>query len=288
MANGLHLSRADMWMAASNVMQLGGYYMIKNAVGSRDRAQLMTALFVAAPLFFGGVIISSLANHQMLPREASLLRKVISCPLSIPIFVIAHKYGLEFFGKIKDVSNFYTVAQNTLPKLANCARNLTTRPIRALTYGAVHAFNLGIEVLSVGKSFGLFGKSQDSSSEPEGEPKQTPSGASKPQTEQPGTPNFEKQDDISRLTDPGLNPKRFEDAQKMLQLPNQEVDPQICRQHSYSYIRETCDNICATIKRTWREIFLRVHPDKNPSPLATAASQNLNNAKETLMSAYSC
>jgi hypothetical protein len=292
MANDLSLSKSDMWMAASNAMQLGSYYVLKNAVESGDRDQFMPALAVAVPLVIGGGMINSLANWWMLPRDASLLRKIISFPF--PANVTVNGHGLGFFGKIKEVSNLYTVAQNTLPKLANCARNLTTRPIRALSYGAVHAFNLGSEVLSVGSSFGLFGKSQDSSSEQtESEPKQNPSGSSKPraekpQTEQPRTSNFEKQDDISRLTDPRLNPKSFKDAQKMFQLPNQKVDPQTCRQHGYSYIRETCDSICSTVKKAWKEIFLRVHPDKNPSPLATAASQNLNTAKETLTSAYNC
>jgi curved DNA-binding protein CbpA len=287
MANDLSLSGSDMWMAASNAMQLGSYYVLKKAVESGDRDQHLPALVVAVPLLIGGGIINSLANWWMLPRDASLLRKIISFPFPATLNIKGH--GLGFFGKIKEVSNLYTVAQNTLPKLANCARNLTTRPIRALSYGAVHAFNLGSEVFSVGTSFGLFGKSQDSSSkQPESEPKQNPSGSSKPQTEQPRTSNFEKQDDISRFTDPRLNPKSLKDAQKMFQLPNQKVDPQACRQYGYSYIRETCDSICSTIKKTWKEISLGVHPDKNPSPLATEASQNLNIAKETLASAYNC
>lgn len=288
MANELNLSKSDMWMAASNAMQLGGYYVVKNILESGDREKFIPALAVGLPLIVAGSVIFSFANWSMVPTNASFLRKVISFPF--PASLVVRGAGLGFVNKVKDVYRLYNVAQNTLPKLAKCAKNLSTRPLRALFHGAVHAFNLGTEVFSLGDSFGLFGQNESFSSERRGEKQNSdPSSSSQPQTEGLGTSNFEKQDPISRLTDPTLNPKNVEDAQKMLGLPNQKVDPETCRWGGYDgYIREACKGVCSNVKKAWKEIFLQVHPDKNPSPLATVASQNLNTARETFVSAYNC
>lgn len=249
MANDLILSKSDMWMAASHVMQLGGYYVLQSAFESGDAEEFALAFAATVPLLIGGGVIHSLANWRMLPRDTSFLRKIISFPFLTD--VIVHGYGVVWFGTIKKVSNLYTVAQTAWPKLAHCASALTTRPIRALCHGVVHAFNLIFAGLPVWDSL------------------------------EPNIPSFAKQDVFSRLTDPKFNPRNVKDAHKMFQLPHQTADALTC--HLFD-----CGQICDSVRRAWRQISLRVHPDKTSNPLANEAFRNCSNAHETLKLLYHC
>lgn len=288
MANQLVLSRSDKWMALSNVMNLAGYYTLKQGVENENLQQIFA---VGVPLVMVGGIINDISNYCMIPKNASFLRKFVSIPIVDGISF--NGYGLGFLNPIKQISNLYAVAQNTLPKLRNCVGNLSTSPIRAVVHGTVHSFNLGSSLFSTVHSFQSLmknGDSSDSESKPE-ENGSGPNTSEKPKTSQqkPQQTKFDHTGDFQRLTDPKLNPKSFKDAKTMLQFPDQKVVPDMCKQYGISYIREACDSVCASIKKTWRGIFLRVHPDKNPgNDLALPASQNLNAAKDTLQAAYGC
>jgi len=289
MSNDLSLSRADLCMAASNVIFWAGSSILETALKFAVKTEILQpeteedlfrSVFISAiALYSISEVAYSFANWYMIPRDASLTRKVISFPLFPNNFRIGN-YDFYYLDTIKRISNLYAVAQNTVPKLSNCVRNFSKRPIRASIYGGVHVLNLFSASYHLVDSLGLFEKgfsfqSENKSYQSENESKQPPPNSFKPQENNQRMPDFEELDEMGLLTDPRLNPKRVSDAKKMFQLPE-------------DHLREASKGACSFIRKKFREILLQVHPDHNSDPFANAASQNLDNAKETLMKAYRC
>lgn len=241
----LSLSKTDLCLAVANAAVWAATFNLQKNAYRVDRVETAWIALIVS------LIINQSVTYTMMPKDATLLRKIVSFPLA-PGLPGVH---------------LYTVVQNTLPKLANCAKNLTSRPFHALTYGAVHAFNLGSSIFWARNLFETYKSlypdfwtfKRDYYHKPAYHDYRPENDASE----------FTNMDPISRLTDPRLNPQSPDDARTMFQLNH-------------------TDDICAAVKKTFRELFRQVHPDKNKSPLALEASYNLETAKETLLDAESC
>ena len=74
-----------------------------------------------------------------LPKDASWLRKAMSIPiLSAEILSLN-----PWVGHIVNATNFYNLAQNSIPKLVAAGKAFKTEPTKAMGVAAVHLFNLG-------------------------------------------------------------------------------------------------------------------------------------------------
>lgn len=197
---------------------------------------------------------------ENMPESTPLVNKLVKVLTSPPVQrfgpLLLCISGLSSVAKAYSAAICAGIALNSAPKLYASLKNITQSPRQALSDAAVHAFNLASQFYFTNLSWRAYDIMDD-----EFYPSLVTCSVKDPS-------DFEHMSPIKRLTTPELTPECPSHAEIMMGIK---------------------DPTCNAVRSAFRKLALVVHPDKNPgNSQATIASANLNNAYNSLKSAYSC
>jgi len=242
--------------------------------GTAINSAVLGNLAVSGMFLFSSHLARLRTMSGTLPQTTSKIRQVISSSLfpltAIAIYSMADEFMLkEYLSPLlisvivgSSLMSFFNTSSNSLPKLKNCYLNLKTKPLQTISAGLIHAANIIADLVRVS---GLLGFIQNS-------------------TEY----KWQNLSEMEQLTSADFRSNNKGHAAKFFNLTQDEILNTNCAS-KYAEELTICQSVCNKIAKSYRSIFLKVHPDKHGgSDVAKNAAQNLVIVKETIFKHLTC